>query len=200
MNNKGNIKKNRFRKSRRGRPRNEPKLSIYQKYIGRYQQNQCMIDKLRNDVKEYKLRNEQLYFIKEEPKIDFIERETSINISLFNHCKANSYSSSVFNKEYFPQGASKYLKTFNIVENFSHQKFENTDTLRDTNTPYNRIHSGYNFKFVPKIHIQRLSLPITLRKKRVFVPNFKDKEIGIYLERLSQKGFSIFPTNAFKLK
>ena len=119
------------RTSKRGRVGKVSRQSIYQKYIDKYRQEECLLDKIRVYVKETKYQNEKMNYYEDEneSKHNIENKNTIRNQILTDHpfCSCLSFS----NSYYFPQDDSYISKSSTLFEhlNYSHPKIEKTDTF-----------------------------------------------------------------------
>ena len=161
------------RKSKRGRVRKVSRRSIYQKYIDKYRQAECVLDKIRVYVKESKFQSEDTdsYEDEIEPKHD-IENKNTIRTQIltdYQYCSCQSTHSC-----YLPQIDSYYSKTLFEHINYPQTKIEKTDTSQcQSFTLRNKLEHNYK----PQIQIMKNSDGIEDHP-------FRNKELRIILERV----------------
>ena len=190
INTKKYVQQKSHLKSRRGRKGGATsKYTLFQKFIERQQNEQRLLDQLREYVRENRncIRPENMSKIKEEncSKNNSIDTKEYLTKTLFGNHDSYYLSFSIFNKNYFPQDASKYSIVLNQFHesNKIPQKLENIFTAKP---PPNCSNLNDNcrilFTLQPKIHIQKLN--ITNQPNEKINQNPKLREMRIIIERI----------------
>ena len=181
MTNKGYLEKKPRRTSKRGRVGKVTRQSIYQKYIDRYRQAECVLNKIRVYVKESEFRNEDtVYEDENEPKYD-IENKSTIRTQIptdYQYCSCQSIPC------HLPQNDSYYSKFLDLSEHldYSHPKIEKTDTFECQ--PFTLPNDSDQY-FEYKPHMQ-----VTKENVETEVQTYKNKELRIILQRVQLHNFS----------